>query len=184
MRIVAGTARGRRLEAPRGAAVRPTSDRVRESVFNSLQSLGALDGSVVVDLFAGTGALGLEARSRGAAEVHLVERDRSARAAIARNVESTGLADGVHLVPRDVLAAVAPEGDLAGVEATLVLADPPYAFDDWDRLLGAIAERWPDALVVVESDRELAVGGVPGLVGRRVAARRYGTTVVTFVHPR
>lgn len=180
---MAGTARGRRLEVPRGRGVRPTSDRVRESVFNALGSLGVVEGAVVVDLFAGTGALGLEARSRGAASVHLVERDRSALAALRRNVESTGLTDGVHVVGDSVEGALRPGGPLEHLDATLVLADPPYVFDDWARLLDSVVARWPAALVVVESDREPGAPGGPGPSPRRVVARRYGTTVVTFIHP-
>ncbi|MBM3661946.1 MAG: methyltransferase [Actinobacteria bacterium] len=185
MRIVAGSARGRRLVAPPGDRVRPTGDRVRESVFNALGSLGVLSGAVVVDLFAGSGALGLEARSRGASEVHLVERNRDAVAAIRRNIEVTGLSSGVNVIPTSVSVALAEDGPLASVDASIVLADPPYAHRDWDGLLINVLGRWSGAILVAESDRELdaAALDVATLDDRHVEVRRYGTTVVTFVHP-
>src|SRR5690348_13221449 len=92
MRVVAGTAGGRRLRAPKGTTIRPTSDRVRESIFNSLQSMDAIEGAAVADLFAGTGALGIEALSRGAASAIFVDEDRAAAALIRDNLAATGLA--------------------------------------------------------------------------------------------
>src|SRR3954452_20915171 len=93
MRVVAGTARGRPLRAPRGNDIRPTSDMVREAIFNSLTSMDAIADATVYDLFAGTGALGIEALSRGAAHVTFVDHDRTAIAAIEANLAATGLAD-------------------------------------------------------------------------------------------
>ena len=149
-------------------AVRPTLDRVREAIFNALYSLDAVDGATVLDLFAGSGALGIEALSRGAAHVTFVERDPTALAAISGNLAATGLRDRADLVRADVMTWLpsAPALDL-------VLADPPYEFDAWPDVLAAVRAR----IVVAESDRE--VGAPPGWEVRR--SRRYGTTVVTLL---
>jgi len=104
MRVLAGTLRGRRLAVPAGQSTRPTSGLVRGSVFNSLAAQGALEGARVADLFAGSGALGIEALSRGAAGVVFVERDRAAARTIAANLESLGLADRGRIVVRPVEA--------------------------------------------------------------------------------
>lgn len=125
MRVVAGTARGRRLAAPPGAVTRPTPDRVREAVFNSLHSLGVLPGCRVLDLYAGTGAMGIEALSRGASAAVFVERHPEALAALRANLAATGLEDRAAVVTADVddyLNAL----DLAGV--ALPAADPPDGF--------------------------------------------------------
>jgi 16S rRNA (guanine966-N2)-methyltransferase len=121
MRIVAGAAKGRRLVAPKGTDVRPTSDRVKEALFSSLQP--DLPAARVLDLFAGSGALGLEALSRGAASVTFVERARPARDALRRNIEVVGL-PGTHVVAGE--AGVALRGELPGAPFDLVLLDPPY----------------------------------------------------------
>lgn len=167
MRVVAGTARGRRLQAPAGRAVRPTSDRVREAMFDMLTSLGAVEGATVVDLFAGTGALGLEALSRGATAATFVDEDGAALDSVKVNLVTTGLYARATVVQADVLTwlATAPPFDLA-------FADPPYAFGDWTALLAQL-----DAgLVVLESDREVDVGD-----GWKVLkCKHYGGTVVTM----
>lgn len=167
MRIVAGTARGRRLAVPAGDHTRPTADRVREAMFNSLFSLGAIEGMAVLDLFAGSGALGLEALSRGAATCTFVETDRRALNALRENIESLGFDSQA-----DVVAADGPTVLRGRPAADLVLLDPPYGFEAWDDLLGDVA----DAVVVIESDREI---GLPaGWETHRV--RRYGSTVVVL----
>jgi 16S rRNA (guanine966-N2)-methyltransferase len=172
--VIAGTARGRHLVAPDGDATRPTSDRVREATFNALHSLGALEGARVLDLFAGSGALGIEALSRGAAEVTFVERDRRALAAIEENLAGTGLAEGAVVVPGTADRAL-DDARRAGVRYDLALVDPPYAFDGWAPLLDAV----PADLVVVESDRE-----VPLPAGwRAIRQRRYGATLVAILRP-
>lgn len=126
MRVVAGTARGRRLAAPPGAVTRPTPDRVREAVFNSLHSLGVLPGCRVLDLYAGTGAMGIEALSRGASAAVFVERHPEALAALRANLAATGLEDRAAVVAADVDDYLkAP--DLAG--AALLAADPSDGFD-------------------------------------------------------
>jgi 16S rRNA (guanine966-N2)-methyltransferase len=172
VRVVAGAARGRRLLAPEGRGTRPTSDRVREAVFNALGSLGGVEDAVVVDLFAGTGALGIEALSRGARSCTFVERDRTARSLIERNLAATGLVDRATVVGEPAERFV--ERWAAGGRAApdLVLADPPYAYEGWSALLAAL-----DAgLVVIESDRVL------DLPARFEVVREkwYGTTLVVI----
>ena len=166
MRVVTGTAGGLRLVAPQGRETRPTSDRVREATFNALGSLDAIEGARVLDLFAGSGALGIEALSRGAAHATFVERDRAALDAIKANLATTGLADAASVVAADATSFVSsgpPSFDLA-------LLDPPYGYDGWDALLAAL----PADLAVVESDRPVD----PGEGWTVVRSRRYGTTVV------
>jgi 16S rRNA (guanine966-N2)-methyltransferase len=173
MRVVAGSARGRRLDGPTGAGTRPTSDRVRESVFNALLSRMDLEGTRVLDLFAGTGALGIEALSRGASEAVFVESDRNAVATIRRNLTATGLAERATVVTQRAenwLRGPAADGESFDV----AFCDPPYAFDDWEALLVNL----PARLAVLESDRPVAVAG--WAVARE---RRYGTTFVTFAEP-
>ena len=147
MRVVGGTARGRRLVAPAGDKTRPTSDRVREAVFNALWSRGVLDGARVVDLFAGSGALGVEALSRGAAEATFVDRDAAARRAIAANLATTGLADRATVVGQPVERFLAARAAAGERPFDLAFCDPPYAFDGWVDLLAAR----PAQLVVAES---------------------------------
>ncbi|HUP74553.1 MAG TPA: 16S rRNA (guanine(966)-N(2))-methyltransferase RsmD [Acidimicrobiales bacterium] len=169
MRIVAGSARGRRLVVPEGTDVRPTSDRVREAVFNALYSLDdAVDGAVVLDLFAGTGALGLEALSRGAAKVTFVENHRDAATALSANIAALGFADRSTVIRTDARRwlSQAPHFDVA-------FLDPPYEFADWDSLLSTLSA----TLAVVESDRSIEVPGRWELVRER----RYGATVVQIL---
>ncbi len=146
--------------------MRPTSDRVREATFNALASQGVLSGATVVDLFAGTGALGIEALSRGAAKATFVGQDRRNVELIRRNLAATGLADRATLVRGDATTWSAG----AGEEVDLVLADPPYRFDGWTPLLAALRS----TVVVVESDREIDLGDRWELV----RGRRYGGTWV------
>ena len=172
MRVVAGSLRGRPIVAPGGTATRPTTDRVREAMFNALESLGAIDEAVAVDLFAGSGALGIEALSRGARRCTFVERDRDALRAIRTNVDKLGIGDRSSVVTGDVLSSV---GSMRGVD--LVLVDPPYGFDAWDRLLAALVPATSsESVVVLESDRlvELPAGWDD------VRTKRYGRTWVTF----
>ncbi len=170
MRVVAGTARGRTLVTPPGARTRPTTDRVREAIFNALWSRDAIEDARVVDLFAGSGALGVEALSRGAAHVTFVDRDRAARYAIRRNVDACGFADRATIVETPVepwLAALADD-----VHYDLAFCDPPYAFEGWIDLLASI----PADLVVAE-----AAGVVPLPDGWSLAREsRYGGTWVGF----
>lgn len=175
MRVVAGTARGLRLVAPPGRDTRPTLDRVRQAVFNSLGSLGVVDDSVVVDLFAGSGALGIEALSRGARRCEFVEHDAATARVIETNLATTGLADRAAVHRSDALRWL-DRAVAEGVRAELVLLDPPYAFDDesWASLLGAVAGLAPGGVVVVESDRRIDVpAGWDAL-----SAKKYGGTLI------
>ncbi|MDQ2678444.1 MAG: 16S rRNA (guanine(966)-N(2))-methyltransferase RsmD [Actinomycetota bacterium] len=171
MRIVAGTARGRRLVAPAGDAVRPTTDRVREALFNSLVSLDAVRDATVLDLFAGSGALGIEALSRGATHATFVDSSPEALRAIRTNLEQTGLADRATVVRADARDHLT-RGAATAARVDLALVDPPYSFDEWPSLLAALDAE----IVVIESDREVD----PGDGATVMRARRYGGTVVTI----
>jgi 16S rRNA (guanine966-N2)-methyltransferase len=168
MRVVAGEFGGRKLVAPDGSTTRPTTDKVREAVFNSLTSMGVVEDAVVVDLFAGSGAMGIEALSRGAARCTFVERDRDALRALRTNIETLRLGDRAAVVTSDVMAWVP-----AVRNVDLALVDPPYSFDDWPRLLGMLQA----AYVLCESARE--VPAPPGWETLR--ARRYGRTSATLL---
>jgi 16S rRNA (guanine966-N2)-methyltransferase len=179
VRIVAGVAGGRRLAVP-PHGTRPTSDRVREAMFSAVQARRDLDGARVLDLYAGSGALGLEALSRGAAHVRFVESDRHAAAVLHRNIEELGL-PGAQVSTADVLAVL--RGD-PGRSYDLVLADPPYALGDaalqgvLDHLLsgGWLA---PEALMVVERSARAGPPAWPEGVFA-LTKRRYGDTAVYY----
>ncbi len=172
MRVVSGDLGGRKLVTPDGSDTRPTSDRVREAMFNSLFSLDAIEGARVLDAFAGSGALGIEALSRGALHATFVETGRDALAALRENLETLQLGAQGRVVPGDALVHL----ERTAVEERhydLVLLDPPYGFDQWDELLAAVPV---GARVVIESDREVVVPD-SWEVHRR---KRYGGTVVTL----
>jgi 16S rRNA (guanine966-N2)-methyltransferase len=175
MRVVGGTARGRRLVAPAGDTTRPTSDRVREAMFNALWSRGVLDGARVVDLFAGSGALGIEALSRGAAHATFVDRDAAARRAIAANLATTGLADRATVVRQPVERFLAERARAEETPFDLAFCDPPYAFDGW---AGLLATR-PASLVVAESGAAIE----PPDGWSCVREARYGAAWVGFLAP-
>jgi 16S rRNA (guanine(966)-N(2))-methyltransferase RsmD len=173
VRIVAGSRRGHRIAAPRGVVTRPTSDRVREAVFSLT---GSVEDAVVLDLFAGSGAMGLEALSRGARRAVFVERDRDACRVISQNLERLRLTAGV--VVRGDAVGVLEEERARGRAYDLVLVDAPY--DDWPRYAGPLAELVPavlteDGLVVVET----AAAVEPGLPLDLVTTRRYGSARIT-----
>lgn len=170
MRVVAGDLRGRRIEAPTSDATRPTTDKVREAVFNALGSLDVVDGARVLDLFAGTGAMGIEALSRGASHCVFVERDRDALAVLKKNIAALGLSDRTTVLAVDALTAASRQADI-----DLLIADPPYGFDQWRDLI-ADADA---AFVVLESDR--AVGEVDGW--ETIREKKYGRTHVSFLQP-
>jgi 16S rRNA (guanine966-N2)-methyltransferase len=171
VRVIAGAARGRRLIAPPGDRTRPTTDRVKEAWFASLQPL--LPGAHVLDLYAGAGGLGLEALSRGASRVTFVERDRRALDALRNNIEVVAL-PGTTVFPVDVEVALA--GHLDDAPFDLVVADPPYTTpaDVLVRVLAALVRHLADdAAVVVERSRR---DGAPGWPAELVPGepRRYG----------
>ena len=170
MRVVAGDLRGRRIESPKGDATRPTTDKVREAVFNALGSMDAVDGARVADVFAGTGAMGIEALSRGASHCTFVEKDKNALAVLRQNIAALGLSDRATVLAIDAVSAVASLGDV-----DLFIADPPYGFTHWADLLN----RCVAPVVVLESDRE--VGEVEGW--DTVREKKYGRTHVAFLQP-
>lgn len=183
-RIIAGSARGRRLAVP-PAGTRPTSDRVREALLSALEhELGTLGGARVADLYAGSGAVGLEALSRGAAHALLVEKDRKAVAVLRQNASALGL-DGAVVLPDDVarLVASAPPGS-ARAPYDLVFADPPYDVPDADVeavLAGLAAHGWlaDGGLVVVERARPRRSEGFAWPEGYEpLKDRQYGETVL------
>ncbi len=163
--MIAGEFGGRKLASPDGTTTRPTTDKVRQAVFNSLDSFGALDGAVVADLYAGSGSMGIEAISRGAEHCTFVERDRNALQALRTNIATLQLDSRSTVVATDVLAWVPAMRNI-----DVAFADPPYDFDGWPRLLSLIEA----PLVIAEAGRELEA--VDGWELRR--ARRYGRTWV------
>jgi 16S rRNA (guanine966-N2)-methyltransferase len=177
VRIIAGERKGHTIFAPRGRETRPTSDRVRENVFNIVAPW--VEGARVLDLYAGSGAMGLEALSRGAEAAVFVEADPEAVRAIERNLDKLRLT-GARVVRADATTGLAQE-TAAGRKYDLVLVDPPYAMTDYDTLARylprVLAE---DGLLVLES----ATRTEPQLEGLAVrTTRRYGSTRVTvFEH--
>jgi 16S rRNA (guanine966-N2)-methyltransferase len=173
VRVVAGAYKGRRLQSPKGLRTRPTADRVREALFSML---GPVDGLRVLDLYAGSGALAIEALSRGAASAVLVERDPRAVAAIRRNLEAVGAQAEVRR--RDALAYVR---DAAEGPFDLVFVDPPY--DSAPRVAGPLSERLPalisgDARIVTESDKRTPLELSLPLIRERT----YGDTRIAVHH--
>jgi 16S rRNA (guanine966-N2)-methyltransferase len=180
MRVISGTLKGRRLMAPTGMAIRPTADRIKESVFNILA--GSVQTKRTLDLFAGTGALGIEALSRGAASAVFVDQAKAALAAIRRNIRELGLEDRSHVIHWNILKnlnCLIPERDAFD----LVFMDPPYATDAVSPVLagllscGALAA---GARVIIEhSSREPIVLPMGILV--LSDQRRFGKTLVSFI---
>jgi 16S rRNA (guanine966-N2)-methyltransferase len=179
MRIVAGKFRGVRIEAPKGLATRPTSDRVRQALFNVLEH-GApavdFEGARVLDLFAGSGALGLEALSRGARFCLFIEESAEARAAIRRNVEALGLTGATKIWRRDA-TRLGPAGTLQTFD--LVLCDPPYGQGLGEGALAAAAEGgWvrAGAIAVLEEHADAQIAWPAPFA--EIARRRYGDTAI------
>jgi 16S rRNA (guanine966-N2)-methyltransferase len=173
MRIVAGSRKGHGIAAPKGVVTRPTGDRVREAAFSIV---GPVDDARVLDLFAGSGAMGLEALSRGAASAVFVERDRAACRVIQRNLEKLRLT-GADVRCQDALAALRSER-ARGRRYGLVLVDAPY--EEWERHEAPLGELLPDlleegGLAVVET----AAGIEPQLPLDLVTTRRYGSARIT-----
>ena len=168
MRIVAGELRGRKISAPDGNTTRPTTDMAREAIFNALTSLNAIVDARVLDLFAGSGALGIEALSRGARHCTFIERDRDALKSLQDNIKKLGLDDRATVIRGDASIAAAKVADI-----DLVMVDPPYEYRDWQGLLTNITA----PLVVAESNRE--INGIQGW--ESVRSKRYGRTHVTYL---
>ncbi|RMH40622.1 MAG: 16S rRNA (guanine(966)-N(2))-methyltransferase RsmD [Deltaproteobacteria bacterium] len=179
MRIIGGWARSRRLVAPAGTTTRPTSDRVREALFNILGPPPV--GAAVLDLFAGAGGLGLEALSRGAATAVFVDTSRSAVKCLRANVDALGVASAVSVVCADAIAAIR-RLDAQGRRFHWVFADPPYATDLADRALVALGDSALVAeggiAVVEHAARRPTVDAAGALV--RTDRREYGDTALSF----
>jgi 16S rRNA (guanine(966)-N(2))-methyltransferase RsmD len=185
VRIISGLAKGKRLASFTGGAIRPTPDRVREAIFSILYSrFGTLEGKTVLDLFAGTGAMGLEALSRGCRRAVLLDEGRQSAAIIPANLKTCGLEESATYLRSDVLKAL-PRLEGEG-PFDLIFLDPPYGRDLVPEVVRAISERKllaPGGLVCAES-----AGGdeVPVALGDliRIERRCYGsTTVHLFTHP-
>lgn len=199
MRIIGGVHGGRRLKAPSGDSTRPTSDRVREALFSLLEArFGTLEGLTVLDLYAGSGAIGLEAASRGARRVYAVESDRATASVVHDNAHSLGLATvglavsgggtTVEVVTRSVARFLS---DPAPLPAQVVFADPPYPLSEQALvadLTALVVHGWldPDALVIIErSKRSPEPAWPPGLSplpGKR-RQKRYGETTLWLAQP-
>jgi 16S rRNA (guanine966-N2)-methyltransferase len=180
--VIGGEKGGRRLLAPAGRETRPTADRVREAAFSMLESLVDLGGAIVWDLFAGSGALGIEALSRGAAHATFVDQARSALSATKANLARLGYgSDRSRVVCAEALTWVhgldggdSPAGPVAEGGLDLVMADPPYAWQAWPALLDGLAARSP--LVVIETAEPPELPGA----WQVLRAKRYGGTLVTL----
>lgn len=182
-RIIGGTAGGRRLETPHGQTTRPTSDRVREAFFSAVESrCGSLHGLRFLDLYAGSGAVGLEARSRGAEAVLLVEQDRRTAAVISSNVRTLGFT-AVQVVASSVTSALSRG---TGTPYDVVFLDPPYPLSDHEveeALALLVSHEWlsSEALVVVERGARASSHRWPvGMEAWR--DKRYGETVLRYGH--
>ena len=174
MRIVAGSRKGHRIEAPKGVVTRPTGDRVREAAF---ALVGPVDGAKVLDVFAGSGAMGLEALSRGATRCVFVEREREACRAIERNLEKLRLT-GALVLCQEAIRALREER-ARDRRYDLVLVDAPY--EDWERQQAPLGELLPglldaDGLAVVETSSRVE----PELPLALVTTRRYGSARITL----
>lgn len=163
MRVIAGTYRRRPLQSLPGMDIRPTSDRLRETLFNVLTAgnPSALEGGVWLDLFAGTGAVGIEALSRGAKEVYFVERSAAAAEVVRKNLQTLGVASGFHLLREEVSRALS-RTQQDGVTADVVFLDPPYRMkDEYARTLTALAISQllrPTSVVIAEHERKFDPG--------------------------
>jgi 16S rRNA (guanine966-N2)-methyltransferase len=176
VRIIAGSRKGARIFAPKGRDTRPTGDRVREAAFNLLGP-GRAEGATVLDLFAGSGAMGLEALSRGAARATFVESDREACRTINRNLDKLGLG-GATVLCQDALTALRADAR-AGTRYDLILVDPPYR--SFSSLQNALIQHLPeilapDGLLLVET----AAGEEPELPLPKRTSRRYGSARLTL----
>lgn len=181
-RIIGGSAGGRRLETPRGQATRPTSDRVREALFSAIESwCGSLEGLRFLDLYAGSGAVGLEAMSRGAGVATFVEQDRRTASLIARNAKVLGF--HVDVVTHHVGAVLAGP---PRAPYDVVFLDPPYPLPDAEvdaNLASLVAQGWlaADALVVVERASKRSTTTWPAGI-EAIRERKYGETMLRYGH--
>lgn len=181
MRVIAGKYRSRRLVAPAGVQTRPTSDRLRETLFNVLGP--AVQGSAWLDLFAGSGAIGIEALSRGALMAHFVESSSRAVRAIRSNLATLGVSEGFEITERDVIPALRLLNGRAAASFDFCFLDPPYRKEqDYQQVLGFLAQSGllkTGGLVIVEHDKHFDPGEVFGSLSRRRKLRQ-GDAVLSF----
>jgi 16S rRNA (guanine(966)-N(2))-methyltransferase RsmD len=178
MRVIAGSLKGRRLKSPTWEGLRPTSDRLRETLFNVL--MPRVRGARVLDGFAGTGALGIEALSRGAASVTFIDSDRRAQALVAENLAHCGISEGYAIIPAAVARGLDTlRGNPAFVPFDIILLDPPYDQQPDEVLASAQAVLAPHGLVVVEHARRQSA---PKSVERLVRVRQIvsGDSTLSF----
>jgi 16S rRNA (guanine(966)-N(2))-methyltransferase RsmD len=180
MRVIAGKFRSRRLQAPAGADTRPTSDRLRETLFNVVA--GSVEDSVWLDLFAGTGAIGIEALSRGARMVYFVESSKRAARVLRDNLHSLGIESGFEVMEREVAAALRLM-NAQPVSCDFCFLDPPYRkMGDYDQTLSLLAESnliAPRGLVIAEHDKHFDPGDAFGRLHRRRKLQQ-GDAVLSF----
>lgn len=177
MRVIAGSLRGRTLKSTQTAMLRPTTDRVRESIFNILAARFEFEGAAALDLFAGTGALGIEALSRGAATCEFIESDRRASAVIADNLRTLGLESRGRVGTRDAMKFIAGPGD----RYDLIFADPPYAAAIFERLvrdLFANGRLSPEGLLVLEHAGTMTPPAAAG--AELILSRGFGDTGISI----
>jgi 16S rRNA (guanine966-N2)-methyltransferase len=181
LRVISGNLRGKRLFSPKGQKLRPTSDRVKEAIFDILQD--QLQGQNVLDLFAGTGALGIESLSRGASRAFFVEESPKSLSALRRNIEECRLKERAEVLGRKVLPALKIlEG--RGEAFGLIFLDPPYDKGEVRRVLEALSSSsilTPCTLVVAEHSLTEEIESIPRL--QRIDLRKYGRTRVSFFRP-
>lgn len=178
MRVITGTARGRKLEAPEGLGTRPTTDRVKESIFNIIQF--DIEGRDVLDLFAGSGQMGIECLSRGARSCTFVEMDKRAQQVVRNNLQATGFADCARLIPGDALLALR---QLSGRKFGLMLLDPPYGGGLLNQALQRIAEidnLLPGGIIICESAAEDVIEPLPAPYKLKKEYHYGATRITTF----
>ena len=179
MRIISGTARGRKLTGFSGSSIRPTSDRVREAVFSILSSrLGSLNGRTVLDLYAGTGAMGLEALSRGVLSAVFVDLAKESADLIRKNASTIKLASNAEVIQGDVRQVIARQSR----QFDLIFMDPPYHNEDISDILLLLAEKKllkPEGIVCIETANKISLPEtIPPL--NLIDRRKYGSTAVSF----
>ena len=182
-RIISGVARGRRLAVPPGSIVRPTKDRVKAAIFSALEARGLLTDAVVLDGYAGSGALGLEALSRGAARATFIDNDRRAVAALRHNVAALDAAATSRVVTGDVVAMLAASSETFD----LSFVDPPYDtdLDDLVRVVAAVARCTPGGTIVLEGPARgaAAESAICPANWTFMWERRFGDTLIRFAQP-
>jgi 16S rRNA (guanine966-N2)-methyltransferase len=178
LRIIGGSAGGRKLLGPRGVEFRPTTGRVKEYIFSCLGD--DVQGACLLDLFAGTGSLGLEALSRGAEEVVFVEQSSESARILAKNIERCGFRDRAHIIKEDVFRAI-PRMAREGEIFNFVMADPPFKEALLGRILGAVSEHHklcPDGFLIVEHEAHDSDPGGHGMT--LIKQRRFGHCVISI----